>query len=346
MSVSFSTTKYFEEPMVKVTPLLLILCAFLTLTPLALGQSLYDSPHIEARLWCPADIESLYLELSSNEAGNSMEKSEDPDSEKMRRVAYHILKNWPEARTGVQQVLSGWSQPGEAIHGRDLLEAVWRQWKRERKNLLRWLFAVTDKSTQNYAMSRFELKWGSDPGPVPNPVPDSWLPEECDCTWYLSVYLETSDLKYMAAYEHKGHLIQDWDASNTAVISHLASKQESLHAPYPTDITFLIRKGDTRIQLTDYIYLTRKEGWKFIRMEPRPYRDRQGVPPRVTFDVEYPIWDGANNIWLVAQGVLASSPGPEFMNVFEELKSLKKQGLKIGEDFRAWAGPYKSEDKK
>ena len=40
------------------------LLVFMLVLPLgAQGQSLFDSPHAETRLWCPGDIETFYAEL-------------------------------------------------------------------------------------------------------------------------------------------------------------------------------------------------------------------------------------------------------------------------------------------
>jgi len=348
----------------------------------ALGQSLNDSPHAETRLWCPADIETLYLELFANtqrerRPDNPGEVDEDRlyrrdgieyrgDPESLRRTGYHILRNWPEARKGVRYVMAngGKSSDKMALHGYDLLVAVWRQIVRERRNLQQELWGISHilptegevEAARETAMSRYRDNWGGDPAAAPPrgqdpPIGD--LPEECDCRWYLAISYETQDVLFKAILIKSGTIYENWDDGNTRLESHLSGSVSQLLAVYPTNIVFMVRRGDTRIQYSTYLYLSKDPdpryanfngatNWKFIRIDPLPYAET-GAGPHVQFELEYPLWDEENEQWLWADAVLSSSPSELWNDMAQEFPA-EREGLSSGRKMREWAGAYTPED--
>ena len=359
------------------------LLVFMLVLPLgARGQSLFDSPHAETRLWCPADIEAFYAELQANlqretrpenpgevdeerlYRRDGMEYRGDPES--LRRTGYHILRNWPDARKGVRLVMAngGKNANGMALHGYDLLVAVWRQIVRERDNLRRVLWGISHilptesevEASREAALSRYRDKWGDDPSDAPPADQDSFvgdLPEECDCRWFLAISYEAENVLYKAILIKSGTIFEDWDSGNTRLESHLAGSESRLMAAYPTNIIFMIRRGDTRIQYSTYLYLSKEPDprfasfnnaseWKFIRIEPLPYT-ATGTGPHVRFELEYPLWDEENKEWLWADAVLSSSPSRLWNEMEQELPAGREK-LGYGKKMREWAGAYTPED--
>jgi len=363
---------------IKMTLLVLVL----VLPVGALGQSLNDSPHAETRLWCPADIEAFYLELQANlqrerRPDNPGEVDEDRlyrrdgmeyrgDPESLRRTGYHILRSWPDARKGVLDVMAngGKSSNGMALHGCDLLVAVWRQIVRERRNLQQELWGISHilptesevEASREAALSRYQERWGDDPAEAPPRGQDSFigdLPEECDCRWFLAISYEAENIQFKAILIKSGTIFEDWDSRNTKPESHLSGSESRMLAASPSNIIFMVRKGDTRIQYSTYLYLSKDPDsryanfggaadWKFIRIDPLPYAE-SGAGPHVRFELEFPLWDEEKQEWLWADAVLSSSPSDLWNETAQELPAGRKK-LGYGKVIREWAGAYTPED--
>ena len=363
---------------IKITLLVLVL----VLPVGALGQSLNESPHAETRLWCPADIENFYLELFANtqrevEPEDSWEIDEDSlyrrggreymgDMESMRKTAYHILRTWPEARKGVTEVMAFERKGADrmAMHGYELLVAVWRQIVADRRSLLQTLWGISHilptegevEAAREAAFSRYREKWGGDPGEAPPRHRDSYiegLAEECDCRWFLAISYKSENFQYKALLVKTGTLFEDWTSENTKTLGFVAIGDQWEMEPAQTNIVFMVKKGETRIQYATYYYLSMDpdpryasygghRDWHFIPIEPLPYTN-WGTDPHVLFELECPMWDDDNKAWVWAKAELSSSPGDLWKQVAKELPEGSEK-LYLGKDFREWAGPYTPED--
>jgi len=365
----------------------------------ALAQSHYDSPNIEARLWCPVHIEELYREMTANEqvsgdhgwltvpAGympgrptddaaswqqnqenrraaidawenlpvefqdNIFEKNRE-EAEIMRRVAYGILTDWPAARPrprgypyGLHLPLGGFGKKDQRATGRNLLRATWRRWKLERKDFLKSLWAVTSRAVFDSEYREWQLTWGPDPAAVPAVVPEGYVTEEFNCTWFMSVdygFLTDSSLgeglRFLAAFVHEGHLFEDgWTADNTRVASHLAAEGRTAQAPYPTEMTFAFPSLEQSPYFTEDVYYYELKLYKWVRMRPR---SAGAGTPRLVYDVKYPIWDAERGAWRYADAVVSSSPGPEFRRTLDRVREITGHGLQAGARLRKEAGAY------
>ncbi|MDT8321006.1 MAG: hypothetical protein RQ826_10825 [Xanthomonadales bacterium] len=373
--------KAFERCVANLAFLCLFSGGLFALVPAVQAQSNSESPYIETRLWCPNDIELFYQEMKSREAdlpehvtfprlsnagvyllftpiafieviGKLVEITFMPESEIMRKVAYNILRQWPAAKNGVVRTSAGgksvFTVPGalerggrehadSAIHGIDLLKTVWRNWRAQWMAIRKLASGGYDPVTIEKHIMAFADRWGENYEEVPNPVPDGWLPEECDCKWFLSVEQDGETLFY-AVFVKKGSIFDVWTADNTEVVSYFAGRDsESQTAPYPTEMVFVIpfhRKG---IYFTEDTYYF----WRNQSATKLTPRRRSGQSPAVSFEFKYPMTNDLGQTWSFAEAVVSSSPGEDFMDVFEEIKRLKALGLRIGEHFRAWAGPFR-----
>jgi hypothetical protein len=250
------------------------------------------------------------------------------------------------------------------LHGYDLLVAVWRQIVRERKNLLQELWGISHilptegevEAAREAALSRYREQWGDDPADAPPANRDTWvgyLPEECDCRWFLAISHESENIRFKAILIKSGTIFEDWDTDNTRLESHLSGSGSTMLAVSPTNLIFMVRRGDTRIQYATYLYLSKdpdpryatfdgSRDWQFIPIEPLSYVD-SGSLPHVRFDFEYPLWDEENAKWLWADAVLSSSPSDLWNEMADELPGGRERNS-YGRTIREWAGPYKPED--
>lgn len=332
-----------------------------------LPQSLYNSPHIETRLWCLNDIYLFKQELIENLARKEKPKDSNTidekkeyrrdgmeyrgDPESMVFTANDILKNLPAAIKGVQSVMLGAkSSNGMAIHGYDLLVAVWRQIVRDREALRRLVWGISQitpwsdlkpDEAKEKAYKKYNEKWGSDPQKNLGSLPDV-----CNCYWYLAVEYESEDIIYNACLIKKGSIFENWDSKNTTSVAHLAGKRNKVLAPYPTNIIFMIKLGETRIRFSDYIYLAKSDGErvfprkpnsnKFLKIEPSKFNDSY-----VEFKFNYPLWDEGNNKWVWGKAVLSSSESDLWNKMKNNDKAINiSDKMKLGKIYREWGGEY------
>jgi hypothetical protein len=279
------------------------------------------------------------------------------DSELMRKVAYNILRDWPAAALGVTPLLNDlkhWDPENtdhyvyagnEKSYGKDALRDMWRQWRREWNNIRSEAMGGYDNAAIDALVREFASRWGMDPEngytKVPEPpVPDDWLPEDVNCTWYLCVEMERDDYDYHAVFLKKGPLFGDWNGSNTEVVSHFASSDDGMQGPYPGELGFSFPWDSKYIHFTESSYYTSGRRFRWLRATPRPYSGRPGI---IGFDVKYPIRKGDNYEspeWIFGTALVASAPGSEFWEIFDKIKNLNKLGEKIGEEFRTWSGEF------
>lgn len=279
------------------------------------------------------------------------------DSDMMRKVAYNILLDWPAAARGVTPVLNDfrhWDPENEdhylfagneKSYGKDALRDAWRQWRREWKNIEKEAIGGYDAAAIDALIEEFAARWGMHPEngykEVPKPpVPDDWLPEDVNCTWYMCVELERDDFDYHAVFVKKGSFFGDWNGSNTEVVSHFASSDDGVQGPYPGEMGFSFPWDSKYIHFTESSYYTARRDLRWLRATPRPYGGRPGI---FGFDVKYPIRKGENYEspqWIFATGLVASAPGSEFWGVFDKIKNLNRLGEKLGNEFRTWSGKF------
>lgn len=279
--------------------------------------------------------------ISSEANQRALPSSLDNPSVIMRRVAYNILKHWPEAAPAVNQVL--WTNnPGtnHRVEGIDLLRRLWHHWRWERQRLFKYIEGMNYSGAVEAMYQQWEDQWGKDPDMLPDSVPDNYLPEEFDGKWYLSVLLESPNLRFYAAMEKTGSIFEVWDSSNTAVTSHFANRNPTQWAPYPVELSFSLLDSENQIHLSDDYLADFKE--PRVKLEPRSYWGPDGPSPHIAYDFEYPILDTHTGKWLKAKAVLSSDPEDHYYTVIGKLEEFKSKGYDLGKDLRALFGEYDS----
>lgn len=281
--------------------------------------------------------------------GDFFPSSVNAHSVMMRNVAYHYLRTWPASRDKIAK-LAVWSvgSSRQASYGKHLLRTVYGSWAMHKERLKRRVFDHNNRRWFEQQYNEWVKEWGTDPvDQSRRPGLQDDVPEEFDGKWYLSVMLDTGDLRYYACMVKTRHIFGTWDSTNTSAQSHFVSRDELMVAPYPVRMEFFLGSGSTNksILFSDDVL----NGMPWVELKPLPYRGPDGSSPHVAYEFEYPIFvymDASRSAFFPAKAVLASAPGRDYRQVQAMLRQLKSKGVEsIGEEFRAWGGEYeRSED--
>lgn len=172
----------------------------------AIGQGFDEQTRWTIRLWAPEDIEEYAREIAANRQFVTRDSYFVPLKEEvmMRRVAYGVLKYWPDAIQAVYSYGSVGGYAGSLLYGKDLLRVYWKNWVPAWSRVWQQRVDVSDLEVTNKLGAEFQEKWGRwDPEDPPQKIPPGYLPEETDGIWYATINA-TRDVLLQTVLEKRG----------------------------------------------------------------------------------------------------------------------------------------------
>jgi hypothetical protein len=352
--------------------------AFLLASALCFGQGFDDETRMAIVLWSPEDIEEFAVEIASqgtdlireNGVINGVLKFQEmsginlgwlahiKEEVVMRRVAYGVLKYWPDSKKAVQVHQYGERSLNHLspVYGKDLLRIFWHNWSRAWNRLWRDFIDTSDVRFQRNQVAKFEQKWGKwDAEDPPHKIPSGYLPEETDGIWYLAIDSE-EHLLLKTVMEKRGGLLGEWSNENTRVISYYAKHGDSFAGPFPDPVVFFFHPSNNQLKITTYFHFNLRRtlkstgyvdvSWKAKLPWARLVRKNMNTVERsrLSFETHYPVYDWDDNQWVYLPVKVSAVKFQEWQAGLDHVRSIQNMSREeIGAMLRAWAGPYSVE---